>query len=79
VKCSNHFGAKRHGLLKVNIVLAPKGAIQNFIKNISYDNCMHTPMQLQRRMQAFLAATVNYNRKSFTTSAPDFLKGSLNL
>jgi hypothetical protein len=32
MKCSNHFGAKRRGLLKVNIVLAPKGAIQNFIK-----------------------------------------------
>jgi len=37
VKCSNHFGAKRRGLLKVNIVLAPKGAIQNLIKNIRYD------------------------------------------
>jgi hypothetical protein len=39
VKCSNHFGAKRRGLLKVIIVLAPKGAIQNYIKNIRYDNC----------------------------------------
>jgi len=37
VKCSDHFGAKRRGLLKANIVLAPKGAIQNFIKNIRYD------------------------------------------
>jgi hypothetical protein len=37
VKCSNQFGAKRRRLLKVNIVLAPKGAIQNFIKNIRYD------------------------------------------
>jgi hypothetical protein len=26
------------GLLKVKIVLVPKGAIQNFIKNIRYDN-----------------------------------------
>jgi len=37
VKCSNHFGAKRRGLLKVIIVLAPKGAIQNYIKNIRCD------------------------------------------
>ncbi len=37
MKCSNHFGAKRRWLLRVNIVLAPKGAIQNFIKNIRYD------------------------------------------
>ena len=28
---------KGAGLLKVKIVLAPKGAIQNFIKNIRYD------------------------------------------
>jgi hypothetical protein len=41
VKCSNHFGAKRRGLLKVNIVLAPRGAIQNFIKNIRYDISLH--------------------------------------
>jgi len=38
VKCSYYFGAKRRGLLKVEIVLAPKGTIQNFIKNIRYDN-----------------------------------------
>ncbi len=37
MKCSNHFGTKRRMLLKVNIVLVPKGAIQNFIKNIRYD------------------------------------------
>jgi hypothetical protein len=37
VKCSDYFGAKRRGLLKVKIVLVPKGAIQNFIKNIRYD------------------------------------------
>jgi hypothetical protein len=40
VKCSNHFGAKRRGLLKVIIVLASKGAIQNYIKNIRYDNSL---------------------------------------
>jgi len=40
MKCSNHFDAKRRGLLKVNIVLVPKGAIQNFIKNIRYDTCL---------------------------------------
>jgi hypothetical protein len=28
---------KGAGLLKVKIVLAPKGVIQNFIKNIRYD------------------------------------------
>ena len=37
MKCSYYFGAKRRRLLKVEIVLAPKGAIQNFIKNIRYD------------------------------------------
>ncbi len=37
MKCSNHFGAKRRGLLKVIIVLAPKGASQNYIKNIRCD------------------------------------------
>jgi hypothetical protein len=37
VKCSDCFGAKRRGLLKVEIVLAPKGVIQNLIKNIRCD------------------------------------------
>jgi len=37
VKCSIHFGAKRRGFIKSEIVLAPKGASQNFIKNIRYD------------------------------------------
>ncbi len=42
MKCSTHFGAKRRGLIKVNIVLAPKGAIQNFIKNIRYDRWLRS-------------------------------------
>ncbi len=45
MKCSNHFGTKRRGLLKVNIVLAPKGAIKNFIKNIRYDNSTNHNVQ----------------------------------
>jgi hypothetical protein len=32
VKCSDYFGTKRHGLLKVKIVLAPKGAIKTLLK-----------------------------------------------
>jgi hypothetical protein len=47
VKCSNHFGAKRRGLLKVNIVLAPKGAIQNFIKNIRYDTTISMTLKVE--------------------------------
>ncbi len=50
MKCSNHFGAKRQRLLKVNIVLAPKGAIQNFIKNIRYDTshfCLALMLKLE--------------------------------
>ena len=62
MKCSNHFGAKRRGLLKVNIVLAPKGAIQNFIKNIRYDritnrifsvNLRHSSNNLKLNLHAF--------------------------
>jgi hypothetical protein len=55
MKCSNHFGTKRHGLLKVIIVLAPKGAIQNYMKNIRYDispflrGCLHVTCECEIR------------------------------
>jgi hypothetical protein len=39
----------------VNIVLAPKGAIQNFIKNIRYDSCL---MQLNSKSFGFVSIKI---------------------
>jgi hypothetical protein len=47
VKCSNHFGAKRVRVIKSGYSFGTKGAIQNYIKNMSYDispflrGCLH--------------------------------------
>jgi hypothetical protein len=38
MKYSKYFGAKQHGFIKSESVLAPKGAINLLNENISYDN-----------------------------------------
>jgi hypothetical protein len=49
------FWRQKRGLLKVIIVLAPKGAIQNYIKNIRYDispflrGCLHVKCKSEIR------------------------------
>ncbi len=74
MKCSNHFGAKRRRLLKVIIVLAPKGAIQNYIKNIRYDRLNLFVLWLARSFQNTLIKTF-CNNKSFKVKSLEIQRG----
>ncbi len=57
MKCLNHFGAKRRGFIKSEIVLAPKGASQNFIKNIRYDIFNDSRSIIKSKILALVSVT----------------------